>query len=83
MFHGNFRDGQTEQHQLAQNENGDYDENGSYRDGEVALQVKFLKETHLLLGVASVKDGTGERGVRLESLDYMEKVCVCLATGSG
>ena len=78
MFHGNFREGQTEQHQFAQNENGDYDENGTYPDGGVDLQVKFLKESRLLLGVASVKDGTGERGVRLESLDYMEKVVITL-----
>ena len=77
-FIGNCREGQTEQHLFAQNENGDYDENGTYRDREVALQVKFSKETHLLLGVASVKDGMGEHRVHLEPLDYMEKVVITL-----
>ena len=77
-FIGNFREGQTEQHRFAQNKNGDYNENGTYCDGEVALQVKFPKETRLLLGVASVTDGTGERGVRLEPLDYREKVVITL-----
>jgi hypothetical protein len=32
------------------------------------------------LGVASVKDGTGEHGVRLEPLDYTEKVVITLKT---
>ncbi len=40
--------------------------------------MKFTKETRLLLGVASVKDGMGERGVRLEPLDYTEKVVITL-----
>ena len=64
----------------ARNKDGIYDgTSDSFRDPQVSLQVKYPKETRLLLGVACMRDSNGEeRGVRLELFDYTEKKIISL-----
>jgi hypothetical protein len=64
----------------ARNDDGEYDStSNTYRDPQVALQVKYPKEVRLLLGVACVKESNGEeRGIRMDLLDYTEKKVISL-----
>ena len=64
----------------ARNDDGEYDsQKDSYRDPQVALQVKYPKEARLLLGVACVKESNSkERGVCMNLLDYTKKKVISL-----
>jgi hypothetical protein len=69
-----------EQVLYARNEDRTYNvTSDSFRDPQVSLQVKYPKETRLLLGVACVRDSNvKESGVHLDLFDYTEKKIIRL-----
>ena len=64
----------------ARNKDGIYDgTSDSFRDPQVSLQVKYPKETRLLLGGACVRDSNGEEcRVCLDLFDYTKKKIISL-----
>jgi hypothetical protein len=69
-----------EQVLYAKNDDGEYNSTANtFLDPQVALQVKYLKKTQLLLGVACIKESNGkERGVCMDLFDNTEKKVISL-----